>query len=653
MPNIITSNEAQATIGDLIHQEYEYKYPKDLDLKPGSSLHTFIINEVMRRARQSRTIISNRFDSWGAIDEKLTAYIPLSKKEKEVRDDDRRKPVSIVVPYSFAILETWLSYLVSAFLPEPIFRYEGCSPEDTLGAVLLEKVINLGCNRLKVALNLHTHFRDTGSYGLGIVAPGWTVKRGSRVVKQETGFFNFMGRFLSTGYKKEVIDSVLFEGNSLQNVDPYRYLPDPNVPVQDVQKGEFVGWLDESNYMDLLDEEGSNAGAGLFNVQYLQHVQNKRSSIYAIDESRRMDRYGGSTKDQTVTRPIDIINMYIKLVPKTWKLGTGEYPEKWMFSVASDTIVIKAQKLDFTHNMFPITVAAPDFDGYSPLAMSRIEMLQGMQEVLDWEFNSHVANVRKAINDMIIVDPYLVNINDIKDPKPGKLIRLRRPAWGKGVDKVAQQLVVNDITRANISDASFIIQYMQQIAGTDNPMMGSLRRGGPERLTSKEFQGTAMGAISRLERVAKVIGLQSMQDIGYMFAHHLQQFMSEEVYVSSIGRWAEDLEQEYGAANGRVKVNPFDILVDYDLLIRDGSVPGGNYADVWAQLFQTIMSSEVLGQRFDVMKIFKHIARNIGAKNVDDFEIKQLPQVNAQVVPDEVAAAQAKAGNIIPFGGAV
>jgi hypothetical protein len=30
-----------------------------------------------------------------------------------------------------------------------------------------------------------------------------------------------------------------------------------------------------------------------------------------------------------------------------------------------------------------------------------------------------------------IVDPSLINVEDLKDLKPGKLIRLRRPAWGK------------------------------------------------------------------------------------------------------------------------------------------------------------------------------------------------------------------------------
>jgi hypothetical protein len=125
--------------------------------------------------------------------------------------------------------------------------------------------------------------------------------------------------------------------------------------------------------------------------------------------------------------------------------------------------------------MFPVAVAAPDFDGYSPTPMSRLEILYGLQEVLDFLFNSHVANVRKAVNDMIIVDPQLVNINDLKDPKPGKLIRLRRPAWGRGVKDVAMQLGINDITRANIADSSYIVNWMQKIAATDDPMMGSLR----------------------------------------------------------------------------------------------------------------------------------------------------------------------------------
>jgi hypothetical protein len=363
-----------------------------------------------------------------------------------------------------------------------------------------------------------------------------------------------------------------------------------------------------------------------------------------------MRKVGGQTKDQATKMPIDVINMYFKLIPKAWGLGDGENPEKWFFSVASDSLVIRAKPLGLVHNSFPVAVSSPDYDGYSPTSISRIEILSGLQEILDWMLNSHVANVRKAINDMIIVDPYLVNMKDLKDPKPGKLIRLRRPAWGRGVDKVAQQLQVNDITRANIGDAGFIMKFMDQVVGSDNPLMGNLRSGGPERLSAREFQGTMSGAISRLERVARVIGLQAFQDIGYMFAAHTQQLMSRELYVKTTGRWEQQLRREYGVDETTMKVSPFDVLIDYDVLVRDGSVPGGNFSDVWVQMFQVLASNPELMQQFDIPRIFKFIARNLGAKNVEEFE-RKMPPMGAVSAPDEIVEEEATKGNLVAIGG--
>lgn len=648
MPNILDTGEPRID-GDIHDQDYEYEYPEGLDLKPDSDLHTFIKNQILHKIRESHRVMSRRYPTWKATDEKLTAYMPVSAEEVKVKNEDERKPTSIVFPYSYAILETLMSYMVAAFFPEPIFRYEGSSPEDVVGAIMMEKVIQQHCNRGKISINLHTMFRDCGAYGMGIVAPQWDIKRGFKTKKVAGGFFNFLGRFVDTNFDRVTEEAILFEGNSLVNIDPYRYFPDPNVPVQEVQKGEFVGWLDEDNIFNLLEEE--LLSDDMFNVRYLQHVKNKKTSIYATDNSGRETKMGGPTSDQTIVQPVDVLYCYFKLIPSRWGLGDSDYPEKWLFALGADTVLIKAQPLGLNHNLFPVAVCAPDFDGYSSTPISRLEILYGMQETLDWLFNSHIANVRKAINDMIIVDPYLVNINDMKDPKPGKLIRLRRPAWGRGVDKVAQQLQINDITRGNIADANLIIQYMQQIGGTDNPVMGNLRSGGPERLTKSEFQGTAVGAISRLERIAKMIGLQGMQDIGYMFAHHTQQFMSEETYVSTIGRWQEDIIKEFQAVKGRMKVTPWDILVDYDLMIRDGSVPGGNFADVWAQLFQIIGSQPALMQKFDVVRIFKHIARNMGAKNVEEFELKEAPAINASVQPDEQVEQGVDRGNLVPIRG--
>jgi len=650
MPYTVFSGDRTISVNDLAEakDKYQYKYPEGLDLRPQSQLHQRLVTKLLQHGLESSRISSNRFATWNDMDEKLTAYIPTSEKEKRVQAKDRRKPVSIVFPYSYAILETLVSYLVAAFFPDPIFRYEGVAPEDIGGAMLMQNVIALQASRNKVALNLHTMFRDASAYGFGVVSPQWSVKMGKKIIKTPNTFYGPDGREVTVGNTRSVEDTILFEGNSLINIDPYCYLPDPNVPIHDVQRGEYVGWVDRTNLLDLLLEEEISDGE-LFNVKYLRHMNQKSSSVLGtrLDErnSQRGRQYD-SRNDRQISDPVDQLHLYVKLVPKQWNLGNSETPEKWLFTLAGDSVIIRAQPLGLLHNMFPVCVCAPDFDGYSPIAYSRLEILSGMQTTIDWLFNSHIANVRKAINDVLIVDPYLININDLADPEPGGLVRLRRPAWGKGVKDAVMQLNVVDITRQNIGDVSAIIQYMQTIGGTDNTVMGSLREGGPDRLSAKEFQGTAQGAVNRLERVAKIIGLQAMQDIGYMFAYHAQQLMSKDVYVRTVGEWPQVISDNFQVNQGRVLVEPDDILVDYDLLVRDGSIPGGNFNDSWIQLFQTIGNNEQLLQQFDVVRVFEHIATQLGAKNVQDFR-RQRP-VQPVTAPDETVQSQVQQGNLVP-----
>jgi len=160
MPPLLYGNTATEDIVQLTKKDFNYDYPNNLDLKPGSALHEKIKNKILERATESASIMSSRFESWNEQDQFLTAYKRIDSDEKKVKDVDDRKPVSIVFPYSYAILETLLSYMMGAFFREPLFRYEGYSPDDVMGSILMEQVVNLHCNKFKVMLNLHTMFRD-------------------------------------------------------------------------------------------------------------------------------------------------------------------------------------------------------------------------------------------------------------------------------------------------------------------------------------------------------------------------------------------------------------------------------------------------------------------------------------------------------------
>jgi hypothetical protein len=95
----------------------------------------------------------------------------------------------------------------------------------------------------------------------------------------------------------------------------------------------------------------------------------------------------------------------------------------------------------------------------------------------------------------------------------------------------------------------------------------------------------------------------------------------------------------------QVLVTPYDLLINFDVQVRDGSLPVSGQGELWLEMFRIISSNEALLQRFDIVRIFKHIARELGAKNVDNFEIQPVIQ------PDEVVQKQVAAGQLRPIGG--
>jgi|ADurb_Ile_03_Slu_FD_contig_121_94962_length_10970_multi_4_in_0_out_0_8 hypothetical protein len=635
--------------------KYDYSYPNGLDLSPDGELHKYLVGELKKRIQESYTQISRRHGVWKKIDRTLTAYVQPDEKESKIKAADERRPISIVVPYSYATLETLLTYFVTVFLDDPIFQYEGVSPEDILGAALLERAVDVQARRAKMALSLYTFFRDGLAYGIGGCAPIWTQEMGFKTVKEPLGFMSsLLGKWFSFGEGKRQEEIVKYEGNVLNTLDPYMMLPDPNVPIHEHQKGEFFGWGEETNYAKLLEQERNNGD--LFNVRYCNDIGSGKSQyVSSRSNTGRDDRFGGGT-DRTygssVFKPMDAIHIYMNLIPSEWRLGSRKYPEKWLFTLVGDKIIVRAKPLGLDHNMFPVALNAPTFDGHSVAPISKVEVVYGLQETLDWLFSSHIANVRKAINDMLIVDPSMINMSDLKEPEPGKLVRLRRAAWGKDVRASVFQLQIQDITKGHIQDSSTIVELVKQISGSQDAVMG-VQRKTSDRITAEEVQQTAQGALSRLATMAKVSSMMGLADLSYMIASHTQQLMSQDLYLKMTGRWPEYLQQEYPnlIQGGRLKVSPFDILVDYDVVNKDGTMSIAQNAQIWSNLFQTIAQQPLLLQRFDIVKIFKMIAKGMGAKNVDEFELKQMPAMQAQVMPDENVMREAEKGNLIPLEG--
>jgi hypothetical protein len=424
---------------------------------------------------------------------------------------------------------------------------------------------------------------------------------------------------------------VLYEGSVIEPIDPYYYLPDINSSVVDPQKGAFVGWREDDIYDNLAIAE-AEMGSVYINVQYLKGVY-ATTSIYDTDSSGRNDHSSVYLADMesSYTQKVHKIWMYRKIVPKDYGLGDSEVPEIWMFCVAGDSVLICCQPLELGYSLFPVCVCAPDYSGHEVLPVSRLEITSGFQHVMNFYQNTAIANILQAMNMMLVVDPKMVNVNDLRSPSPGKIIRTRMPMWGQGVKGAVEQLAIQDMTGTHMNNLAMAQAMSRTASGAVDSVQGIQRQGG-ERVTSSEFNSTRGAALSRLQKSAMLVSMQSLYPTALMYAYNSQELMSSSTYVQMLGRQEEVLRAEYGQVDQSVLVSPMDLDVAFDVEVSDGSIATNQDGQSWVNLSAQVAQNPEVFAAVDSTRVFLHIARLLGEKNAHDF-LKKVP-VSANVVAD-------------------
>jgi hypothetical protein len=102
--------------------------------------------------------------------------------------------------------------------------------------------------------------------------------------------------------------------------------------------------------------------------------------------------------------------VWLKLVPSDFDLGPEDDPEIWLVTIANYDTIIRCERWDYDHAEFPFSVIESNYDGYSPMNPGATELLQPLQDLGDWIIGSHMDNVKKLINDMLVIDPRKINL---------------------------------------------------------------------------------------------------------------------------------------------------------------------------------------------------------------------------------------------------
>ena len=634
-----------------IDREQE-KLRKELENTNGT-LHSDLTKLIRDRFSYSYSHMNNRYSAWRKNERQHLAYVDPDEVDKE-GEKIFTQAKDIVVPYSYAILQTRLTYFFFAILGKnPIVPMEGRGPNDVVPAQLMSIIQDYQFTEARAAAVLYCFLQDAERYGVGIVRNVWHAleeERWSITRKPVT----LLGYQLFERMVKERNRVITYEGNMPTNISPYNFFPDPRCNISDVKRMEFCGHqvVRSFNYLKMAE-----ANLEYFNIDQIpilsKNNQNKTfepdknlndSDLSRIVNMENQDTLMGdpSTNATNDAATIKLKELEVRLIPKDHGLSNKSYPEEYIITLANDQTIIKCEPLIYCEKSYYVGECNHDYA--SPVNLSTVDLNNGLSDHLSWLFNSHAANVRKIINDSVIVDPSRIELADFLKKTPVKIIRLKEDSWGvPGAAKDAiHQLQIMDVTRGHIQDSQVVMNLIQRVSAATDNIMGMVEE---VRRTATETSSTINLATARLKLTAFLYYTLAIRPMYKAQVFNTQGFLSEERYYRITDETVQSLGGDVEVVKNRILVKPDQLYGNFDFNIPSFEMPidKGSMAKIWRQIMMDIAGNQMLSSRFDLIPVFRQMIYNMGIMNTKDFEIK------TKVMPDEQVTQMAKEGSLAPI----
>ena len=148
--------------------------------------------------------------------------------------------------------------------------------------------------------------------------------------------------------------------------------------------------------------------------------------------------------------------------------------------------------------------------------------------------------------------------------------------------------------------------------------------------------------------MARLYSEQCSLPLGIILAFHTQQFLTRDTYIKTAGRNEQVLREEFEILDPTIKVTPFDLNINFDVEVDDGSTVSGETAEGWMAWMQILTQSQELMQANDLQRISLHIARLLGNRVPHEFVRKKpLPNLVGQMIENDELQGQIDSGNLI------
>ena len=598
-----------------------------------SKQHRDMVTYVKSLVKLSDDKLADRIEAWRDAEKTNQSYIPAADVERKANVGTKAESTGftqIHVPYSYAMQMAAHTYLSSVFLGRsPVFQFQGRNGQGQDQVLAAEAIVDYQLQAGGIYTKQYFWLNDILQYGVGVQSILWDEEVQSITSYEEQPILNngvpvIGADGLPETEEKEVVNEYPgYKGHKSINTRPKDFICDPRVGWADFQNGEFCGQRTRVAWHEIM--HGASRGK-YFNVEALEKnpVNSKQHELEG-DNPALIE-----TSDTQLSQPMkskDFVNLkeiYVRLVPSAWGLGSNDVPEIWVITLANDVVIIGANPSGWIHGMFPYIVQPMELDAYGMSSRGFPEIGLPLEQSMNWLVNSHMFNVEKAVNNEYIFDPTAIVTKDFLDPRPGKRIRLRPSAYGKDIRGLVHQFNQVDATRTHLQDMQVVEGLFQRVFGINDQMLGALASG---RKTATEIRSASGFGLNRMKVLAEFISANGFSQLGKMLLSGSHQMYDEGMKL----RIAGDL-----GANGSeyLQFDPASIAGEFDMVSVDGTLPVDRFAmtAMWKELIMGMQQMPQVAGRYDLAGIFAWTAKMGGLKNIDTFELK--PEDNQKLMEE-------------------
>lgn len=616
----------------------------------GSEQARNILRECQTRIRNSQRDRDTKLAKWSEAEDKAMAYIPereVDRLKKNARTNSGLQDyTTIQIPYSYAVLMSAHTYLTSVFLARsPIFQFQGRHGEPEMSVQALEALIDYQMLVGEMLVPINIWLYDAVKYGVGVGEIYWEERvENITTIEEEPQIDPYTGMEIGPPQKIQTTQQVIsYSGNRFCNVQPQDFLWDTRYPAWAFQKGEYCAKRFAMNWNEVIRRMHGGyyieSTVAQLKAKYTgdQFGPNQVSSLERPETTdpnfqtwELSENYGADHASM-----VKGYEVHIELIPSEWGLGGSDAPEKWVFTCTGDfSFLLGVQPLGAYHCKFPYSVLCLEPEAYGIVSRGMPEILEPVQQTVDWLINSHFYNVRQTLNNMFIFDPSRIVLKDILNPKPGKMIRLHPSAYGTDPKLAITQFQTQDVTQNHLRDLQMMLGIGERTVGINDQIMGMLNAGG--RKTATEVRTSTSFGVNRLKTISEFFGISGFDPLSRMLTQNTQQYFDQEIQLRVAG-------ELMSTATTLITATPETIAGFYDFVPIDGTLPIDRYAqmNVWMNLFGQIQRMPQIMMQYDLGRIFEYVAQLGGIKNIGQFRV--------ELGSPQYLQNQAMMGNVIPM----